>query len=119
MNNPGQQQNQDIKVYTAPQTTPEPESKTLSLEDILLLAIQTQASDVHITSNYKPILRINGSLQSLKYRELYPEEVFNFCKQILSNKKDIRPKFFSISLKPFKTYKESFKKYYFLIFFFI
>ncbi len=70
MNNPGQQQNQDIKVYTAPQTTPEPESKTLSLEDILLLAIQTQASDVHITSNYKPILRINGSLQSLKYREL-------------------------------------------------
>ncbi len=88
MNNPTPD-NQNIKEYSAPLTAAEPQQKALTLEDILLLAIQTQASDVHITSNYKPILRINGSLQSLKYREMYPEEVFNFCKQILSNKKDI------------------------------
>ncbi len=91
MNSQNQQTNEEIKVYSAPQSNSqvEPEQKTLTLEDMLLLGIQTQASDVHITSNYKPTLRINGNLQALKYRDLYPDEVFNFAKQILASKKDI------------------------------
>lgn len=90
MNNPTpvKQDPEAVKTYTSPVPVQQAD-RVLALDDVMALAIQTKASDIHITANYKPILRVNGVLQQLKYREIYPEEVFNFAKQILANKKDI------------------------------
>jgi twitching motility protein PilT len=87
MNNPTQNP-QDIKTYSSPTPTQQAD-RVLALDDVMALALQTKASDVHITANYRPMLRVNGVLQQLKYREIYPEEAINFAKQILANKKDI------------------------------
>jgi twitching motility protein PilT len=92
MNNTTEENPQDIKTYSSPspaQQAAQQEARVLALDDVMALALQTKASDVHITANYRPMLRVNGVLQQLKYREIYPEEAMNFAKQILANKKGI------------------------------
>lgn len=92
MNNTTGGNPQDIKTYSSPthvQQAAQQAERVLTLDDVMALALQTKASDVHIAANYRPMLRVNGVLQQLKYREIYPEEVFNFAKQILANKKGI------------------------------
>jgi twitching motility protein PilT len=92
MNNTTGENPQDIKTYSSPspaQAAAQQADRVLALDDVMNLALQTKASDVHITANYRPMLRVNGVLQQLKYREIYPEEALNFAKQILANKKGI------------------------------
>jgi twitching motility protein PilT len=50
--------------------------------DILKLAVESDASDIHLTAGSPPTFRINGSLVRLETRALFPEDTDNFARDI-------------------------------------
>ena len=58
--------------------------KNSSLRDLLLLAIQKNASDLHLTENTPPVLRIDGLLIALKLNPLSREDMKGMIYGILS-----------------------------------
>ncbi len=50
--------------------------------DLLRLAVESEASDVHLTVGSPPTFRINGSLVRLDTRALFPEDTENFAREI-------------------------------------
>ncbi|MBC6415172.1 MAG: type IV pilus twitching motility protein PilT [Bdellovibrionales bacterium] len=57
----------------------------ISLLDVLKLAKEQGASDIHITANSPPALRINGSLLRLETKELSPEDTKTMCYSLISD----------------------------------
>ena len=54
------------------------------LEELLELTIKEQASDLHLSFNYQPTLRIAGKLVPLlKKKKLFPEDTKNFAQILL------------------------------------
>lgn len=47
----------------------------LTLDEVLLMAVERGASDVHLTPAAPPILRINGELEALGYPLLRPQDI--------------------------------------------
>ena len=50
--------------------------------DILRLAIESEASDIHLTVGSPPVFRIHGVLIRLETRALFPEDTDNFARDI-------------------------------------
>ncbi|MCM8779967.1 MAG: type IV pilus twitching motility protein PilT [Candidatus Omnitrophica bacterium] len=57
----------------------------MELKDLLMLCIKEKASDLHITENEPPILRIHGKLCRTNYKALTRDETKRLIYSILSN----------------------------------
>ena len=57
----------------------------ISMVQILKLASSKGASDIHLTSNSPPMLRINGSIFKVNSPNLNSEQVKNLCYSLISN----------------------------------
>jgi len=58
----------------------------LHIERLLDLAVENNASDLHLTVDSPPVLRIHGRLRALKTPPLTPEDTVNFMKAITSER---------------------------------
>ena len=58
----------------------------VSIDEILQLAIETGASDVHLTVGVPPIFRVNGRLMATNYPVLTPEDTHGIAVSIMSPK---------------------------------
>ncbi|MGI6537370.1 MAG: type IV pilus twitching motility protein PilT [Caldicoprobacterales bacterium] len=57
----------------------------MSINELLTVAVQKNASDIHITVGVPPVLRINGQLRFYdKAKKLTPEDTKNYVYQILN-----------------------------------
>ena len=58
----------------------------LAIENLMAIAVERQASDIHLTVGEQPILRIHGGLVALEdMPELTPEDTCALARQILSD----------------------------------
>lgn len=57
----------------------------LSIEELLLLAGEQKASDIHLTVETPPVLRINGSLIPLKSEKLIPSDLETFARSLMTD----------------------------------
>ncbi|MFH1453803.1 MAG: type IV pilus twitching motility protein PilT [Armatimonadota bacterium] len=62
------------------------EHKEVSMNDLLKLTMQRNASDLHITMGLPPIIRVNGKLTPTEYPRLMPEDTKKLIYSILSDK---------------------------------
>ena len=62
------------------------ESQQISLQDLLTLMIEQNASDLHITSGSPPQLRIDGTLRPVNVPPLSPTETKRLAYSILTEK---------------------------------
>lgn len=58
---------------------------SISLAELLKLAINNKATDVHITVGLPPMIRIDTKLMPLKFRNLSPHETKDICYSILTD----------------------------------
>ncbi len=63
------------------------DTSELSMEKLLSEAVNRNASDLHISAGYTPIIRIDGELQDLGEKILTPEDVEVLIFSILSDEK--------------------------------
>ena len=56
----------------------------VSMSDLLQLAVDEGASDLHLAVGLPPVLRINGSLNPLDTEPIGPEDTERFMKSITS-----------------------------------
>jgi len=63
------------------------EEPVVTIDDLLMEAINRNASDLHLSVGYPPILRIDGSLVEIGERILGPETVENLIFSVLSEEK--------------------------------
>ena len=64
-----------------------PKSTTLKIDELLKYAIQHNASDLHLTVGYPPIVRIDGELREVSDSIITPEEAEELILPLLSNEK--------------------------------
>lgn len=64
----------------------------MNIKELLLIAIKEQASDLHLTVDSAPILRIDGSLVAMNLAPLSKEDTCLLVEQLLENKEEIRQK---------------------------
>ncbi len=62
----------------------------ISIVQILKLAAEKKASDVHLTANSPPILRVNGSIFRVNNPPLNSEQVKNLCYALISDEQKSR-----------------------------
>ena len=60
----------------------ETKSSDIRMDDLLSLAVQEGASDLHLAVGLPPVLRIHGSLMPLDSQPLTPEDTERFVKEI-------------------------------------
>ncbi len=60
-------------------------SSEISINDLLDLVVEQQASDLHLIVGMPPVLRINGRLRALDTEALRPEDTERFMKGITSS----------------------------------
>jgi len=58
----------------------------VTIEELLVIAKENKASDVHITVGIPPKMRINGSLISMNYPRLSPDDTSVIIKNIMSQR---------------------------------
>lgn len=63
------------------------EEPVVTIDDLLMKAVNRNASDLHLSVGYPPILRIDGSLVEVGERILDPETVENLIFSVLSEEK--------------------------------
>jgi twitching motility protein PilT len=66
------------------------QSSTTELNDILKLAINRNASDVHFTVGYRTMIRVDGSLEVATSTLLTPELVDGYVKKLLAGRPDMQ-----------------------------
>ncbi len=64
-------------------------SGTMSYQEIVERAISEEASDIHLTVGYRPMIRVDGNLKTLNAREVTPEEMLQYCSVITEKRSDI------------------------------
>ena len=64
--------------------------KEVSIVQILKLAAEKKASDVHLTANSPPVLRVDGSIFRVNSPQLSSEEVKNLCYSLISDEQKAR-----------------------------
>lgn len=64
-------------------------ARSVDLTFIIDSAIREEASDIHLTAGYRPMIRVDGELKNLNAQLVTPEEMFQFCKEITVNRSDI------------------------------
>lgn len=57
-----------------------------SLEELLELTMEENASDLHLTVGVPPILRVDGELRKVSDEVLYQDEIEKFAKEILKDR---------------------------------
>ncbi|MDD5356018.1 MAG: PilT/PilU family type 4a pilus ATPase, partial [Candidatus Omnitrophica bacterium] len=57
----------------------------MELRDLLLFTIEKQASDLHLTENMPPLIRVNGRIIATEYPKLNREETKKLIYSVLSN----------------------------------
>ena len=62
-------------------------SDTTEIDELLRYAVQNNASDLHITVGYPPIVRIDGELKEISDKVLTPEDVEGLILPILTDEK--------------------------------
>ncbi|OQW49057.1 MAG: type IV pili twitching motility protein PilT [Proteobacteria bacterium SG_bin7] len=62
----------------------------VSLQQLLKTAVQQNASDLHITANSPPVLRVNGSIVKVKIDKLSPDECQSLLYSILTDSQKSR-----------------------------
>jgi twitching motility protein PilT len=82
----------------------------VTIQELLKISVERDASDLHITSYIPPRLRIHGTLISLDYPPLTPTETKNLVYSLLSDrqKKQFEEKFeldFSFGIKNFGRFR--------------
>ena len=55
-----------------------------SLEEILHVAYEAGASDIHLTVGIPPTMRLNGHLVKMDYPILRPEDTLELCLDVLN-----------------------------------
>ncbi|KKP66284.1 MAG: twitching motility protein [candidate division WS6 bacterium GW2011_GWE1_34_7] len=75
---------QPLDTDEAPST---PKESTQKIDELLRYAIQQNASDLHITAGYPPIVRIDGELREVSDSIITPEEAEELILPILSDEK--------------------------------
>lgn len=60
-----------------------------SLRELLKIAIKDKASDLHLTVGVPPIVRVDGILKKLNYKDLSSDDTEEYAKMILGDKYDI------------------------------
>ncbi len=63
---------------------------TMSFIEIVERTISEEASDIHLTVGYRPIIRVDGELKTLNAKELTAEEMVKHCSIVIENRKDIK-----------------------------
>ncbi len=58
----------------------------MEILQLLREAVERNASDLHITVNVPPTIRLNGELEELPHKVLLPENTLDLVKQTLSEK---------------------------------
>ncbi len=58
----------------------------MNILDFLTQAVEAKASDLHVTVNLPPMVRVDGSLEKLDEKVLKPEDTALMVKQVLSQK---------------------------------
>ncbi|MBI1757392.1 MAG: Flp pilus assembly complex ATPase component TadA, partial [Fimbriimonas ginsengisoli] len=78
-----------LRVEDGGATAPgDPETKTvadLHLDELLRMAVERQASDIHITSGLPPTIRVDGELVALSFQTLTPQDTRRLIYETLSN----------------------------------
>ncbi|KPK78304.1 MAG: hypothetical protein AMS25_16125 [Gemmatimonas sp. SM23_52] len=62
-----------------------PRVEEYSLDEILTLAAERQASDVHITANLPPMMRVDGRLRPMKFERVEPRDCQRLIYGILTD----------------------------------
>ncbi len=62
-------------------------SDTTKIDELLQYAIRNNASDLHITAGYPPIVRVDGELKEISDKVLTPQEAEELILPILSDEK--------------------------------
>lgn len=62
-------------------------SSSLTIDNLLSESINRNASDLHLSAGYPPIMRVDGELQDLGEKILTPEDVENLVFSVLSDDK--------------------------------
>lgn len=65
------------------------ESGQVELEKLLVTAVNLKASDLHLNTDYRPYVRVDGKLEPLNFPVLSKALVENFIKQLLQSRKEI------------------------------
>lgn len=60
-----------------------------NLRELLKIAIEDKASDLHLTVGMPPVVRVNGILKKLNYKDLSSNDTEKYAKIILEDKYDI------------------------------
>jgi twitching motility protein PilT len=80
----------DLQTENAPELNIsnliEAKHSDLSLESILKVALKEEASDVHLTSGYRPIIRVDGKLKNLNAKILQNADTEAYSQEILSRR---------------------------------
>ena len=61
-------------------------SKKIELIEIIKTAIFNEASDIHLTVGYRPMIRVDGSLKTLNAKEITQDEMFEYCSQMTQDR---------------------------------
>lgn len=64
---------------------PKPNIEDYSLDELLTMAAERQASDVHLTANLPPTLRVDGRLRPMNFGRLEPAECQRLIYSILTD----------------------------------
>lgn len=63
------------------------DSKNYDMQDLLALAINRNASDLHISVGYPPVLRIDGELEDIGERIINPQDAEDLIFSVLNDEK--------------------------------
>jgi twitching motility protein PilT len=78
----------DMGLRTVPGasvTSPEAKSvKEVHIDEILRMAIERKASDVHLTAGLPPMIRLDGEITPLPYQVLKPEDTRRMVYEVMS-----------------------------------
>jgi twitching motility protein PilT len=75
-----------ISNLTHASRVPAPEIRPEMIQEYLLEALESKASDLHITVNLPPIIRVNGELQYIREYSLLPEHTMVLCQALLNDR---------------------------------
>ncbi len=65
------------------------DSNLVELEKLLATAVNLKASDLHLNTDYRPYVRVDGKLEQLNFPILNKEQIENFVKQLLQSRKEV------------------------------
>jgi len=77
---------QTLSAITAPELDDASKTHRAQLDDLLTLAVEKNASDLHIAAGFPPMLRVDGRLLNVGSQEMVPQRVEKMMMSILNER---------------------------------